>query len=144
MYIVSACLAGKNCKYDGGNNECGWVGIFIKNHNCALVCPEEELLKTPRPPTEIIGGRGVNKTGRDVTDLLKKGAENVWEEAREAARSYGEDIEGAILKANSPSCGCGAIYDGTFTGTLTAGNGFFAELLLEKGIKVITEKEVTE
>jgi len=144
MYIVSACLTGKNCKYDGKNNECAWVRDFIKNRNCALVCPEEGLLPTPRPPAEIKDGRAFDKTGKDITDTLKEGAAKAWEEASAAADKYGEEIEGAILKANSPSCGRGSIYDGAFTGTLVGGDGFFAGLLAEKGIKVTTEKEVLE
>ena len=142
MFIVSACLAGKNCKYNGGNNEIAWVIDFISNHKCVLVCPEEGLLKTPRPPCEITGGRAIDKNGKDITDILKKGAVNSWEKASRAADKNEEPIVGAILKANSPSCGSEKIYDGTFTGTVIDGDGFFARLLKDKGIKVTTEKEV--
>ena len=144
MYIISACLAGRNCKYNGGNNECGWVSDFIKVHNCVLACPEEKLLGIPRPPAEIKGGRAIDKNGKDITDELTEGAAESWEEAVSAAAASGEKIEGAILKANSPSCGAGKVYDGTFTGNLTDGDGFFAKLLKEKGVGATTEKESTK
>lgn len=139
MYIISACLAGRNCKYNGGNNECAWVEEFIRTHRCVLVCPEEKLLGTPRQPVEIISGRAIDKNGRDVTDEFSKGALQTWGEALIVAR--GDTIKGAILKSNSPSCGSGAIYDGTFTGNLVDGDGFFAKLLKDNGVKVTTEKE---
>lgn len=141
MFIVSACLAGKNCKYNGGNNDCEWVKKFIASRECLLVCPEAELLGSPRPPSEIKEGRAVDKTGRDITEILKDGAAGTWEKALAKAGGK-EKIEGAVLKANSPSCGCGKIYDGTFTGTLVDGDGFFAALLKEKGVNVTTEREV--
>jgi uncharacterized protein YbbK (DUF523 family) len=141
MVIVSACLLGENCKYNGGNNECQWVLDFVRSnkHKCILVCPEIDIFSVPRPPVEILDGRAVNKDGKDVTDGLIEGAEKEWEKATIAAK--GQKIEQAILKANSPSCGCGTIYDGTFSGKLVDGDGFFTKLLKEKGIKVITEKE---
>ena len=143
MYIISACLAGQNCKYNGGNNECQWVLDFIRKNDCVLVCPESfGELPTPRPPSEIINGRAIDKNGKDITDELIKGAAKSWEKAEKAAESANLEIEGAILKANSPSCGCGKIYDGTFSGKLTDGDGFFAGLLKSKGIKVSTEKEI--
>jgi len=142
MYIISACLLGVNCKYDGGNNESSHVVDFVKDHSYAPVCPEESMLPAPRPPAEITCGRAVDKTGKDITKELIEGAMKSWEQAQNAADGFKEQIEGAILKANSPSCGSGKIYDGTFTGNLVDGDGFFAGLLKEKGIKVTTEREV--
>jgi len=141
MYIVSACLAGRNCKYDGGNNECPWVVDFTMKNKCVLVCPEIGRLGAPRAPVEITGGRAVSRDGKDVTDEFVKGAEDAWKLAESAAEDAGETIGGAILKANSPSCGCGTIYDGAFRGKLAEGDGFFAKLLKSLGIAVMTEKE---
>ena len=141
MYIISACLLGENCKYNGGNNECRWVIDFAAaNHGrCIPVCPEIDIFSVPRPPVEILNERAINKDGKDVTDELAEGAAKEWEKAKSAAK--GNKIVGAILKANSPSCGCGTIYDGTFSGKIVQGDGFFTKLLKEKGIKAITEKE---
>ena len=142
MYIVSACLLGQNCKYNGGNNLNEDVVEFCKNHKYVTVCPESAgKLPTPRPPAEKVGGRIVDKDGKDVTDAFLRGADISLKSCIEMARLSGEEIEGAILKANSPSCGVGQIYDGTFSGTLTEGNGVFAGMLKRLGIEIITEKE---
>ena len=144
MILISACLAGKNYKYNGTNNECQWVVDFIKANKdkCILVCPELEIFSVPRPPVEIIDGKAINKDGKDVTAGFTEGALREWEKAKRVAN--GQKIERAILKANSPSCGCDTIYDGTFSGKVVAGDGFFTQLLKEKGIKVITEKETMQ
>jgi len=142
MYLISACLAGVNCKYSGGSNECQWVKEFMEDKECMLVCPEAlGELPTPRPPSEIINGRAIDKNGKDITDNLISGAEKTLLRAEKRAIELGQDIELAILKANSPSCGCSKIYDGTFSGKLVDGDGFFTKLLKDKGIRVITEKE---
>ena len=127
MYIVSGCLLGHNCKYNGGNNRNEDVIDFCRGHSYCVVCPETEGgLPMPRPPAEYADGRVIDKEGRDVTKAFERGAE----------------ISLEILKANSPSCGSGQIYDGTFTGTLTAGYGCFAGKLRDRGITVISEKEI--
>lgn len=145
MYLISACLAGVNCKYSGGNNECEWIKEFIKDRDCLLVCPEAlGDLPTPRPPAEFINGRVVDKNGRDVTDNFIRGAEKTVKSAEKRASELGQKIELAILKANSPSCGSGKIYDGTFSGVLVDGEGIFAAMLKEKGIPVITEQQKAE
>ena len=142
MYIVSACLLGQNCKYDGENNLNEEVVEFCKNHKYITVCPESAgKLPAPRPPAEKVGGRIVDKDGKDVTDAFLRGADISLKSCIEMARISGEEIEGAILKANSPSCGVGQIYDGTFSGMLTEGNGVFAGMLKRLGIEIITEKE---
>lgn len=94
------------------------------------------------PPAEYQGNRIIDKEGNDVTEFFERGAELSWERALKEAEKHGEKIEGAILKANSPSCGCGKIYDGTFSGVLIEGDGCFVRKLREKGIKVISEKEI--
>ena len=142
MYLVSACLLGQNCKYNGGNNRSEEVVEFCKTHKYVTVCPESAgKLPAPRPPAEKVGGRIVDKEGKDLTDAFLRGAEISLKSSMEMARLSGEEIEGAILKANSPSCGVGQIYDGTFSGTLTEGDGVFAGMLKRLGIEIITEKE---
>ena len=142
MYLISACLAGVNCKYSGGNNECGWVKEFMNGRDCMLFCPEETGgLTTPRPPAEIIDGRVYNKLGEDITEYFVRGAEKTMAEAEKRAAELGQKIELAISKANSPSCGSDTIYDGTFSGVTVEGNGFFVRLLKERGIPVITEHD---
>lgn len=142
MYLISACLSGVNCKYNGGNNECQWVKEFMKDKDCMLVCPEGlGKLPTPRPPSEIINGRAIDKNGKDITENLISGAEKTLEKAEKRAVELGQSIELAILKANSPSCGCGKIYDGTFSGVLIDGDGIFTAMLKEKRIRVITEHQ---
>lgn len=142
MYIISACLAGINCRYSGGNHECQWVKDFIENKNHVLVCPEElGGLPTPRPPAEIVGSRVMDKNGRDVTAFFLHGAEEALKKSQEEARQEGEEIKLAILKANSPSCGCGKIYDGTFSRRQIDGDGVFTALLKAHEIPVITEQD---
>lgn len=143
MFLISGCLLGNNCKYNGGNNYHQDVIDFCKEHSYYPVCPEGiSGLPTPRPPAEYVDGRIVDKEGKDVTAEFVKGAQLSLELAMEEAEKRGEAIEGAILKANSPSCGSGQIYDGTFSGTLIPGNGCFTRMLLDKDIKVISEKEI--
>lgn len=140
MILISACLAGVNCKYDGGNNYKEKIFELVKSGKAILVCPEQlGGLSTPRVPAEIINGdngrRVVTKTGEDVTHQYERGALEVLNLAKQLG------IDKAILKANSPSCGCGTIYDGTFNNVKINGNGITSELLLNNGIYVITEKD---
>lgn len=142
MIIVSACLLGENCKYNGGNNYTEWVDNLGMKHSISMVCPEVlGKLLVPRPAAELKDGRVINERGEDVTSVFEEGARIAYTRAVVAAKSIGEEIEYAVLKSNSPSCGKGTVYDGTFTGGLTEGNGIFAQLLMDKGIKVYTEKE---
>lgn len=147
MIIVSACLCGINCKYTGDNNLNEKILKLFKEGKAILVCPEQlGGLTTPRPPHEIIYGcgsdvlcgkaRAVDDNGNDNTDKFVKGAYETLKIAKEINAEY------AILKANSPSCGCGTIYDGSFKGIKKPGNGVTAELLLKNGIKVYTEKDL--
>ena len=139
MYIVSKCLLGYDCKYDGGNNKNDDVIEFCKTHDYVTICPEiVGGLECPRPPAEIVkeaggGYRGINNEGADVTRQFTAGAERSLEIVIKelAERGDAARIEGAILKANSPSCGSGTIYDGSFTHMKTEGNGFFSEALLK-------------
>jgi uncharacterized protein YbbK (DUF523 family) len=137
MILVSACLCGVNCKYNGKNNLNEECLELLKKGEALLVCPEQlGGLQTPRNPSEIRIIDGETKVfmndGTDVTENYKRGAEEVLNLAKKL------NIKKAILKRKSPSCGCGEIYDGTFTNTLTNGNGITASLLLENGIEVET------
>lgn len=141
MILISACLAGINCKYNGENNGNEKVMELIKNEKTILVCPEQlGGLKTPRIPAEIkiINGekRVITKDGIDVTLEYTRGANEVLELAKKF------NITKAILKSKSPSCGCGQIYDGNFSNNLIIGNGITADLLIKNGIEVITEKDL--
>lgn len=148
MYIISKCLIGINCKYNGGNNKNDDVIKFCEEKSFIGICPECDAgLGTPRIPSEISLAlstdkkkRVVNKEGKDLTKEFILGSKISYDKALESARKANQRIEGAILKSKSPSCGVGMIYDGTFTGTLTEGNGIFADLLIDKSIPVYTEK----
>ncbi len=137
MIIVSACLVGINCRYDGGNNADQKVIEMVQKGIAIPVCLEQlGGLTTPRIPAEIIGNKVINKNGEDVTDYFKKGA---WETLLIAKLA---NCQKAILKQCSPSCGCGKIYDGTHTGTIITGKGITAKLLEDNEIKVLTEEDL--
>ena len=137
--LVSACLYGYCCKYDGGNNILkSPVFQILKNTGRLVpVCPEElGGLSTPRIPSEIKDGKVINKEGEDVTAFFEKGAEKTLEIARK------EGVRVAILKQGSPSCGSKRICDGTFSGEKIPGEGVTALKLIENGIPVFDETEV--
>ena len=137
MFFVSACLMGENCKYSGGNNLNEDVVAFLDGKEYILVCPEVAGgLKCPRSPAERCGERVIDQDGVDVTDAFLKGAKMTLDLALE------HKPELCILKANSPSCGYGTIYDGTFSGNKVLGNGVTVDLLLNHGFKVISEKSL--
>ena len=147
LVLVSACLAGRACRFDGTAAYEDAVAALVAKGRAVLVCPEVDGgLGTPRPAAEIEGGDGadvvagrarvVTRGGLDVTDAYLKGAERALEVARETGATT------AILKARSPSCGRGSIYDGTFSGTLEAGDGVTAALLKAEGIEVLSDEEV--
>lgn len=133
--LVSACLMGENCKYNGGNNYSEKLHEFIQGHEVIMVCPEVMGgLPTPRLPSEIVGDMVVNSGGVDVTSEFIMGAKKALE--------YSSDVDMAILQSRSPSCGINEIYDGTFSGNKTKGDGIFVRMLKEKGIKVVDIKDL--
>ncbi|WP_419742123.1 DUF523 domain-containing protein [Paraclostridium dentum] len=147
MILVSACLLGINCKYDGDNNNHEIVKKYLKGKQFVLVCPEQlGGLSTPRIPCEIENGNGFdvlsgkwkvkNKDGIDTTENFIKGAK----EALKIAQLY--NCSEAILKEGSPSCGSNKIYDGTFTGKKINGAGVTAAILKNQGIHIINEKDL--
>ena len=139
--LVSACLLGICCRYDGKGNPNEAVLSLLNREDVVLipVCPEQlGGMSTPRIPSERLDVRVVNRAGEDVTDHFLRGAE----EALRLAKLY--NCQTAIMKERSPSCGCGRIYDGSFSGTLTKGNGMTAELLLQNGIRVFGESRIAD
>lgn len=132
MKIVSACLAGVHCRYDCKAQSRSDIEKMVQNGQAIPVCPEQlGGLPTPRPPAERVENQVLTKSGQDVTNQYKAGAT----EALNIAKLCGATE--ALLKSKSPMCGCGKIYDGSFTGTLAEGDGVFTELLKKHGIKVV-------
>lgn len=135
--LVSACLVGCACRYKGDGCLNGEILSLAKEHTLIPVCPEQlGGLATPRSPAERQGDRVINAAGEDVTRAYYRGAET----AVQIAKLNGVAL--AIMKARSPSCGSGVIYDGTFTGTKIPGSGVASELLSVNGIPVFTEEEM--
>ena len=137
--LVSACLLGCSCRYDGKSKADERVLALNTCHTLIPVCPEQQGgLSTPRLPAEIQGERVIRRDGADVTAEYSMGA-------REALRLYQLlGCDAAILKARSPSCGKGCIYDGTFSGTLTEGSGVTAALFQQNGVRIFTEDETNQ
>ena len=139
--LVSACLLGVPCKYSGGSNHVPGMAEALQaaGHALVPVCPEVYGgLPTPRTPAERVGEKVLARDGRDVTAQYQKGAAA----ALQLARLTG--CTAAVLKANSPSCGCGTIYDGTFSGRKICGSGVTAEVLLADGLAIYNEETYTE
>ncbi|MGZ4111819.1 MAG: DUF523 domain-containing protein [Tumebacillaceae bacterium] len=149
MKVISACLAGCRCRYDGDDNLVDRYKEMVEQGKAVFVCPEQlGGLSTPRPPAEIVGGTGedvldgnarvVTNQGVDVTEQFVRGAE----EALRMAKLVG--AQEAILKERSPSCGSALIYDGTYSGSKIPGHGVTAALLERHGIKVYSEETYPE
>ena len=134
--VVSACLLGENCKYNGGNNFSPAVAEFVQGREVIPVCPERLAgLGIPREPIEIVNGEVRRKDGTSVDAALRQAIEQIL------SRLEGEEIECVILKSSSPTCGVKQVYDGTFTGTLVDGMGVLASALKEKGYKVVDSED---
>ena len=119
--LISACLLGRNCKYNGGNNYTPLVEALKARYDLVPVCPEcFGGLPIPHEPSERVGDKVLSKSGKDVTEPFRRGAEKTL------AAAIQQGVTRAVLKERSPSCGCGSIYDGTFTGTVVPGNGVAA------------------
>ena len=134
---VSACLVGKNTKYNGKNNYNEAVMKYLLDKEYVTICPEViGGLPTPRVPSERKDNKVINKIGEDVTINFFDGAQ------KEIEKLLKENINIIIVKEKSPSCGYKQIYDGTFTNTLTDGNGVFIDLALQNGFIIYTEKDI--
>ena len=137
--LISACLYGQKCRYDGKDNLISELDEIKKICNLIPVCPEVMGgLETPRNPSEIVGEKVVSNVGKDVTNEYRNGAKEALKTALE------NDCRIALMKAKSPSCGAGKIYDGTFSRKLIDGDGITAKLLKEHGIKVFDETQINE
>lgn len=135
--LVSACLLGKPCRYDGKSRRNDAVCALAGRYALLPVCPEcDGGLPTPRTPSERQGGRVLTRDGTDVTEQYRRGAEHALALCRR------EGCVAAVLKERSPSCGSGEIYDGTFSRTLIPGDGVTAEMLKCAGIPVYGESEL--
>lgn len=144
MIIVSACFANIKCRFDGDQKTVKWIQDLVVSGEAIPVCPEVlGGLPIPRPACEIVVDENGTKkvmdnTGIDQTEAFVSGAEKTLA----IAKACGAKI--AILKANSPSCGKGFIYDGSFSSVKVEGNGLAAQLLLDQGIKIFNEDEEVE
>lgn len=137
MKLCSACLLGIRCRYDGKSKPDKKIIGLSKKEALIPVCPEQlGGLSTPRENSEIKGKRVITASGKDETDNMKKGAE----ETLKIAKLF--NIKQVIFKQKSPSCGCGKIYDGTFSGKIIKGDGITTALLKKNGIKVIPEEDI--
>ena len=135
--IISACLLGIRCRYDGKEKPCQKAIELFQQGGLIPVCPEIlGGLSTPRTPAERQTNKVLTKDGKDVTEQFNRGADEALKIAQLAGATK------AILKAKSPSCGYGKIYNGTFTNTQVKGNGIFAEKCRQSGIEVQTEEEL--
>ncbi|MFH1914363.1 MAG: DUF523 domain-containing protein [Pseudomonadota bacterium] len=134
--LVSACLAGQRCRYDGTASPDPRVMDLVVRGLAIPFCPEiAGGLATPRPACELRQGRVKDRDGVDRTGAFLHGAEQGLELARLAR------CDRAVLKARSPSCGLGHVYDGSFSGILVPGHGLFAAMLLDAGVHVTTEED---
>ena len=135
--IVSACLLGRNCKYNGGNNLDAQVVKFVEGREVIPVCPEVLAgMGIPRTPIEIRNGVVVDRNGIVVDKAIRAAVEQILEELKD------QDVDCAVLKSRSPTCGVRQVYDGSFTGTLVDGAGVLAQALLDAGYPVIDAEEL--
>ena len=137
--LVSACLVGDNCKYNGGNNLNERLVGFLEAHEVVKVCPEVlGGLPTPRPSAEIVNGQVMNTEGKNITKEFTLGAQRAFEIVQK------EKPDLIILQSRSPSCGIKQIYDGTFSGKKIPGHGLFAELCIKAGYKVLDIEDIDD
>lgn len=135
--LVSACLLGRNCKYNGGNNFDDRIAAFVKDKEVIEVCPEVFAgLGVPRTPIEIVDGTLLDRDGNSVDAALRDAVKKIL------AQINGEDIQCAILKSRSPTCGVKQVYDGSFSGKLVDGSGVLAQALMDAGYKVLDAEEI--
>lgn len=135
--LVSACLLGENCKYNGGNNYCPKVAAFVEGHEVIPVCPEMEAgMGCPRIPVEIRDGILIDRNGNNVDGPMREAIRVRLESLRD------QQIGCAVLKSRSPTCGVRQVYDGSFTGRLVDGSGLFAQALREAGYQVIDSEDI--
>lgn len=134
--LVSACIMGENCKYNGKSNYNQKIAEFLEDKEVITICPEMLAgLGTPRNCAEIVDGRVMDNEGNDVDQAFRKGVEIAVSQVKTEA------VDLAILQARSPTCGVNQVYDGSFSGVLIKGEGLFAKELLRMGIKVLDSSD---
>ena len=137
--LVSGCLLGENCKYNGGNNYNPRVVEFLKGKEVISICPEIMAgMGCPRNPIEIVDGVLTDCHGKNVDSLIRKSVMEIMERIRD------EEIQSAILESRSPTCGVNQVYDGTFSGKLIPGSGVFAKSLMDAGYLVIDGEDISQ
>ena len=135
--LVSACLLGENCKYNGGNNYSASVAEYVKDMEVIPVCPEMAAgFGCPRLPMEIVDGVLINRDGVSLDEPMRLAITRILDSLQ------GQEIQCAVLKSRSPTCGVRQVYDGTFSGNLISGMGLFAQALAEQGYQVVDSEEV--
>jgi len=135
--LVSACLLGENCKYNGGNNYSASVAEYVKDKEVITVCPEVMAgMGIPRTPIEIVDGVLMDRNGNNVDAALREAVAKTMETIRK------EDIRCAVLQSRSPTCGVNQIYDGSFSGRLIPGSGVLAQVLMDEGYQVIDAEDI--
>ena len=135
--LVSACLLGENCKYNGGNNYNPVVAEFVKDKEVISICPEMLAgLGCPRIPMEIVNGVLIDRDGNNVDAAMRRAVEDAVD------RLSREEIQCAILQSRSPSCGVKEVYDGTFSGKRIPGSGVFAQALKDAGYQVVDAEDL--
>ena len=135
--LVSACLLGRKCKYNGGSNDNARVAAFVADKDVVEFCPEVMAgLGTPRTPVEIVDGVLMDRDGNNVDGVLREAVARAMAQVREM------DIDCAVLQSRSPTCGVNQVYDGSFSGKLIPGSGVFAQALKEAGYRVIDAEDV--
>ena len=137
--LVSACLLGENCKYNGGNNRNERVLRYVQGHEVIPVCPEVlGGLPCPRKPVEWVGERVLTQDGDDCTENFRIGVQRALEVISD------QHVDLAILQSRSPTCGVKQIYDGTFSGVRIDGQGALAKALAARGIPLMDAEDVPE
>ena len=132
---VSACLLGRNCKYNGGNNFSPRLAALLEGRQVIPICPEEHL-GTPRAPMELVDGVLMNRDGTVMDKTVRSAVAEVLQALRQ------EDVELCILQSRSPTCGVNQIYDGSFSGRLVTGMGVLAEALHKAGFRVVDVEDL--
>lgn len=135
--VVSACLLGENCKYNGGNNYDPAVEAFCRGKDVIRVCPEVLAgFGIPRTPIEIVNGVVMDRNGNNVDEAIRSAVEQILKDLPL------EQIQCAVLKSRSPTCGVNQVYDGTFSGTLITGSGVLAQALKDAGCQVVDAEDI--
>lgn len=134
--LVSSCVMGKNCKYNGGNNYNPKVMEFLKDKDVIEICPELLAnLPIPRPSAELVDGVVMSINGENVDKEYRHAVEISMKEIEHM------DIDLVILQSRSPTCGVNQVYDGSFTGKLVKGQGLFAQALIKAGYKIVDSED---